>query len=57
MNYTKAYRGIRGTVPLIPNPALDGGEWATSQPSRFIAGTYFIYLLETYSIDPNPRRP
>jgi len=57
VNYTKAYKGIRGIVPLIPNPAQDGGEWAPSQPGRFISGIHFIYLLETYSIDPNRRRP
>jgi len=53
VNYTKAYRGRRDIVPLIPNPALDGGEWVVSQPGRSIAGICFIYLLETYSIDPN----
>jgi len=57
VNYTKAYRGRRGIVPLIPNPTLDGDEGAASQPGRFIAGIYFIYLLETYSIDPNRTRP
>jgi hypothetical protein len=31
----KAYRGSRGTPPLILDLALDGGEWSTSRPDRF----------------------
>jgi len=29
----KAYRGCRGTAPLVLIPALDGGEWPTSHPT------------------------
>jgi len=43
MNYMKAYRGRRDIIPFIPNPTLDGGAWAASQPGRFIAGICFIY--------------
>jgi len=31
-----AYKGSRGTVPLILTLALDGGEWFTSRSGHFI---------------------
>jgi hypothetical protein len=33
-----AYKGSRGTVPLILTLALDGGEWLTSRSGCFIPG-------------------
>ena len=42
----KAYKGSRGTAPLILKPTvLDGGVWLTSLPGRFITGKELGYVL------------